>query len=427
MQALASVELYDPRMNKWTSGPPMRTARFFAAQTTLSDGRVLVAGGHTGTVALDTAELFDPQTRCWVDVASLYQHRHSHSMSAITDGRAVVCGGESMTKGELLKTTETYDPTSDTWVPTAPLTDARRGCSSATLREGAVLVCCGYGGTNGPLASVELLRKTDLIALDTDGTTILPPPPPVDTVPSRGHAAALRGWLAAAETTLTKTQHRIEVAQSMIHERRDAIVAAARLRFDAAVRSLDQELDDDIAAADAERDERLSQTGTHVLDAAAVEVFKVRRFSEDPRRAFSLLTTCDPLRSVSCSAVDANALDTEARRLSAPAEVRTQAGDPEGRSVSTAGAWDVVASPPRRRTRPENHYCAITSQVLFDPVNISCGDTFERSAIEEWFKASACCPTCGSVADKTVSPDAHAKAAIREWAPVPVARCSSTS
>jgi hypothetical protein len=44
-----------------------------------------------------------------------------------------------------------------------------------------------------------------------------------------------------------------------------------------------------------------------------------------------------------------------------------------------------VRSP--RRERPDEHYCSITVEVMEDPVMVvSCGDTFERSAIERWFQ-----------------------------------------
>jgi hypothetical protein len=58
--ALASTEEYTLASGSWTAGPVMRTARAAQATATLPDGRVLVAGGHSGagaTASTASAEL----------------------------------------------------------------------------------------------------------------------------------------------------------------------------------------------------------------------------------------------------------------------------------------------------------------------------------------------------------------------------------
>jgi hypothetical protein len=58
--ALASTEEYTLASGSWTAGPVMRTARAAQAAATLPDGRVLVAGGHSGagaTASTASAEL----------------------------------------------------------------------------------------------------------------------------------------------------------------------------------------------------------------------------------------------------------------------------------------------------------------------------------------------------------------------------------
>jgi hypothetical protein len=47
-QPTSSTELFDPETNTFTSGPPLRTARFGHTATALPGGRVLVAGGQVG-------------------------------------------------------------------------------------------------------------------------------------------------------------------------------------------------------------------------------------------------------------------------------------------------------------------------------------------------------------------------------------------
>ena len=56
VRCLASAEVYDPAMNKWTNVGPMMDPRCGDTATTLLDGRILLVGG-LGTI------LYDPATR----------------------------------------------------------------------------------------------------------------------------------------------------------------------------------------------------------------------------------------------------------------------------------------------------------------------------------------------------------------------------
>jgi hypothetical protein len=72
------------------------------------------------------------------------------------------------------------------------------------------------------------------------------------------------------------------------------------------------------------------------------------------------------------------------------------------------------AAPPRQR--PDEHFCSITCDVMSDPVMIECGDTFERLAIEEWFKDHDTCPYCRSTCSKDVLlPNRAVKKMIQDW------------
>ncbi|MGZ8563593.1 MAG: Kelch repeat-containing protein, partial [Candidatus Limnocylindria bacterium] len=69
--AMATAELFDPDTGQWTETGPMSYARYGAAATLLSDGRVLVVGSqcpnYGGEVTVDqgacaSAEIYDPAT-----------------------------------------------------------------------------------------------------------------------------------------------------------------------------------------------------------------------------------------------------------------------------------------------------------------------------------------------------------------------------
>eukprot|EP00923_Selenidium_pygospionis_P047994 GHVN01082706.1.p1 GENE.GHVN01082706.1~~GHVN01082706.1.p1 ORF type:complete len:179 (+),score=26.70 GHVN01082706.1:40-576(+) len=72
-------------------------------------------------------------------------------------------------------------------------------------------------------------------------------------------------------------------------------------------------------------------------------------------------------------------------------------------------------TPSASSARPYEHFCPITTQVMTDPVMITCGDTFERSAILEWFESNTSCPFCREPSDKRLMPNKALKKVIQDW------------
>ncbi len=125
--AIASAEIYDPTSNSWTPGsgagsvPSMSTTRFLHTATLLTDGRVLVTGGCTSSCSTASAEIYDPASNSWTpasgagSVPSLSTARNSHTATLLTDGRVLVTGGH--TGSVVTASAEIYDPTSNSWTP----------------------------------------------------------------------------------------------------------------------------------------------------------------------------------------------------------------------------------------------------------------------------------------------------------------------
>lgn len=65
----------------------------------------------------------------------------------------------------------------------------------------------------------------------------------------------------------------------------------------------------------------------------------------------------------------------------------------------------------------QSFYCTITQDVMVDPVEISSGQTFERSAIEKWFaEGNQLCPLTLIPVDTTIlRPNKRLKQSIQEW------------
>jgi hypothetical protein len=119
---------------------------FYFTATGLADGRVLVAGGHTGSSAIiiGTAELFDPRTGTWAPAAPMTAPRASACAVLLPSGKVLVAGGVRTSWGDSLDTAETYDPGTDAWTSTAGTMAIGRDLPAcALLASGKVLIAGG--------------------------------------------------------------------------------------------------------------------------------------------------------------------------------------------------------------------------------------------------------------------------------------------
>src|SRR5262245_8647174 len=99
---------------------PMLTARAYHTATTLLSGKILVAGGKTGTTVPATAEIYDPATGLWNATGSMLHARYSHTATLLANGKVLVACGQAGTN--MLASAELYDPTTETWTETGNVT-----------------------------------------------------------------------------------------------------------------------------------------------------------------------------------------------------------------------------------------------------------------------------------------------------------------
>lgn len=143
----------------WIPTGSLNTARAGHTATLLTNGKVLVVGGNSGSFnsnTLDSAELYDPVNGTWSVTGSLKQSRSYHTATLLPNGLVLVAGGEVVSGQSfvLTRTAELYDPGAGEWRSTGDLNTGRDLHTATLLQNGNVLVAGGIGFEN--LDSAEL-------------------------------------------------------------------------------------------------------------------------------------------------------------------------------------------------------------------------------------------------------------------------------
>jgi Kelch motif protein len=142
----SSVVAFDG--HAWQALAPMLTARQAHSATVLSDGRVLVVGGHDGRAALRSAEIYSPTDDEWREYGPLLEPRRGHVATRLDDGRVIVVGGTSAM-------CELFDPVTGMWSHGPVLLIPRSNHTVTASSGGRILVAGGSG--EGPLRACEIV------------------------------------------------------------------------------------------------------------------------------------------------------------------------------------------------------------------------------------------------------------------------------
>jgi hypothetical protein len=95
---LNTAELFDPASNTFTSISPMNSMRRFHKASLLANGKVLLTGGFVSTgTATNTAELFDPLfgTFASLSPATMGSAREGQTSTLLPSGRVLIAGGDT--------------------------------------------------------------------------------------------------------------------------------------------------------------------------------------------------------------------------------------------------------------------------------------------------------------------------------------------
>lgn len=158
----ATAEIYDSATGLWTAAQSLAAPITAMATAPLGDGKVLLAGGNASTGTLSAAQIYDPDFDTWSAVAPMSTPRQGAAAAPIGNGQVLVAGGYD--GSSFLSSAEIYDAATNTWSPAASMTTARGSFAAAQLGDGRVVAaggCCA-------LATAELYTP-DLAPPDADG------------------------------------------------------------------------------------------------------------------------------------------------------------------------------------------------------------------------------------------------------------------
>jgi N-acetylneuraminic acid mutarotase len=154
----------------WVPTGSMSAPRTDFSATTLTDGRILMAGGENMGVSVNTAEIYDPASGSFVPTGSLGVARAFPATVRLRDGSVLAAGG-LLTNGSqptVLSSAEIYNPAKGTWSPTTPMNVASDGLTATLLQNGLVLVT-GFFGSTPELYDPSSATWTDTGPLPTSG------------------------------------------------------------------------------------------------------------------------------------------------------------------------------------------------------------------------------------------------------------------
>ena len=219
-RAHASVFVYDPKAERWTSGPSLPQARAEGVVASIGE-KIYFVGGRVPTSAeakhisehADTsrAEALDLHSGRWTRIADAPSARNSAAGAVIGNklyvvgGRQMVAQADGRSRPVNVATLEVYDPATDRWETRTPMPLAQGGLAAAA-HDGKLYV---FGGEQF-VPQAKVFGESWVYDPALDRWSALP----AMATPRHGHGAAVVG----KRIYLMGGAEKVGVAASAVHE-----------------------------------------------------------------------------------------------------------------------------------------------------------------------------------------------------------------
>jgi hypothetical protein len=211
-----ATRIYDPGANSWLPAASMPTAWQIPKVVALPSGGALALGGPGYGFGVSGAARYDARTDTWKPEPALAVARQEPAITALSDGRVLVVGGSVSTLNcATVPGGEVFDPTRDSWSPVAGLAVSRAAALPVLLTDGRVLLALGAAS-----ASQAVGRNTcELNRLLTDSELLDPAKLTVVALPTAAAPAATAtgfGSFAASKITASDDAATVTLADGSV-------------------------------------------------------------------------------------------------------------------------------------------------------------------------------------------------------------------